>query len=349
MTLTASVDAASVNVSTGARVLRVDDYLSVFARTVPDLERAELYKGATGRLAVVGGSAEYTGAPYFSAMAALRAGGELAHVFCAAPAAGPIKCYSPELIVHPAFAGVTDALSRMHAVILGPGLGRADDARNVVRDVLAAAVRDDVKWPLVIDADALWFLADDAELREVLRTPLVHNNGPRIYITPNAIELDRLCQAVGVSDALALSDWFRGDSDGYGRVVCVAKGRNDVVASANNAAEIGSVKVVIDRASGNKRCGGQGDVLSGLLALFAGWTALHVRELDVEDYSATSTVNITPEITAVAPAIAACATNRIAAASAFREHGRAMIASDMLMHVGYALDMAISRLSLNHG
>jgi ATP-dependent NAD(P)H-hydrate dehydratase len=119
---------------------------------VPDLERPDLYKGATGRLAVVGGSAEYTGAPYFAAMAALRAGGELAHVFCAAAAAGPIKSYSPELIVHPAFAGMANALARMHAVVLGPGLGRDDDAHSAVRQVLEIAIRDDTRWPLVMDA-----------------------------------------------------------------------------------------------------------------------------------------------------------------------------------------------------
>jgi ATP-dependent NAD(P)H-hydrate dehydratase len=336
-----------IGVSPSARMLRVEDYLALFARSVPDLERPDLYKGATGRLAIVGGSTEYTGAPYFAAMAALRAGGELAHVFCAAAAAGPIKSYSPELIVHPAYAGMANALTRMHAVILGPGLGRDDDAREVVRQVLAAAVHEDTRWPLVMDADALWFLAQDAELRELLRTPLAHGNGPRVYISPNAVELDRLCHAVGVSDALALVHWFRNDAEGYGRVICVAKGRRDVVACSNDR-DIGTVKVIIDKASGSKRCGGQGDVLSGLIGLFAGWSAQHIRDLGMEGYSKASTLNITPEITAVAPAIAASVTNRIAAKRAFGEHGRSMVASDMLAHVGYSLDIAISRLSPDH-
>ena len=50
---------------------------------------------------MIGGCAEYTGAPYFAAMAALRCGADLAHVFCAEAAAPVIKSYSPELIVHP--------------------------------------------------------------------------------------------------------------------------------------------------------------------------------------------------------------------------------------------------------
>lgn len=51
----------------------------------------------------MGGSFEYTGAPYYSAMAALKMGADLAHIFCSRDAAGPIKTYSPELIVHPIF------------------------------------------------------------------------------------------------------------------------------------------------------------------------------------------------------------------------------------------------------
>jgi NAD(P)H-hydrate repair Nnr-like enzyme with NAD(P)H-hydrate dehydratase domain len=39
-------------------------------------------KGTAGRLAVVGGSLEYTGAPYLAASAMLRGGADLAHVFC---------------------------------------------------------------------------------------------------------------------------------------------------------------------------------------------------------------------------------------------------------------------------
>ena len=48
-------------------------------------------KGQAGKIAVVGGCAEYTGAPYFAAISALRVGADLAHVFCATAAAPVIK------------------------------------------------------------------------------------------------------------------------------------------------------------------------------------------------------------------------------------------------------------------
>jgi ATP-dependent NAD(P)H-hydrate dehydratase len=53
----------------------------VFAM-VPPLTPSK-HKGQAGKIGVVGGCAEYTGAPFFAAIAALRIGADLAHVFCA--------------------------------------------------------------------------------------------------------------------------------------------------------------------------------------------------------------------------------------------------------------------------
>jgi ATP-dependent NAD(P)H-hydrate dehydratase len=47
---------------------------------------------------------QYTGAPYYAAMAALKTGADLAFCFCAHEAAVPIKCYSPELLVAPVYS-----------------------------------------------------------------------------------------------------------------------------------------------------------------------------------------------------------------------------------------------------
>jgi hypothetical protein len=90
---------------------------------------SDLHKGSCGRIAVFGGSAEYTGAPYYGATAALkfvqmsplgriekkssrrsvcnqfiRVGADLAFVLTAAEAALPIKCYGPELMVLPMYS-----------------------------------------------------------------------------------------------------------------------------------------------------------------------------------------------------------------------------------------------------
>lgn len=88
------------------------------ARALAPALGESLYKGRCGRVAVVGGCEEYTGAPFYAAMASLKGvraapcrgrgrltrasqGADLAFVVCTPPAAIPIKCYSPELIVYP--------------------------------------------------------------------------------------------------------------------------------------------------------------------------------------------------------------------------------------------------------
>ncbi|KAF2284141.1 hypothetical protein GH714_019504 [Hevea brasiliensis] len=62
-----------------------------------------------GKIAVIDGCLECTGAPYFAAISALKMlmhaflpiGAVLSHVFCTKDAAPVIKSYSPQLIVHP--------------------------------------------------------------------------------------------------------------------------------------------------------------------------------------------------------------------------------------------------------
>jgi len=66
---------------------------------IPSLKNA-MYKGQAGRVAVIGGSEEYTGAPYFSAISALKVGADVAHIFCIKEASVAIKSYSPEIIVN---------------------------------------------------------------------------------------------------------------------------------------------------------------------------------------------------------------------------------------------------------
>ena len=51
-------------------------------RLVPPLS-FDSRKGQNGRIGVLGGSYEYTGAPYYAAQSALQAGADLAYVFCA--------------------------------------------------------------------------------------------------------------------------------------------------------------------------------------------------------------------------------------------------------------------------
>jgi ATP-dependent NAD(P)H-hydrate dehydratase len=98
----------------------------------------ENYKGNQGIICVIGGSLEYTGAPYFSGITALKLGADLVHIICTRSASIPIKSYSPgkltsnvysELIVHPHLPETEDernhlekiksVIDRSHMLIIG--------------------------------------------------------------------------------------------------------------------------------------------------------------------------------------------------------------------------------------
>ena len=117
------------------------------------------HKGNNGRLLIVGGSADYSGAPAIAGMAAIGAGADLVYVASPEKSAEAIKSTSPDLIVK-SLEG--DKLSLSHldeilkisdnvdAVLIGPGAG-IDDETSKLFNVLAAKI----KKPIVMDADSL--------------------------------------------------------------------------------------------------------------------------------------------------------------------------------------------------
>ena len=145
-------------------------------RLVPPLS-FDSRKGQNGRIGVLGGSYEYTGAPYYAAQSALQAGADLAYVFCADGAAPAIKSYSPELIVLPCYktANMHDQqatsmamqevrpwLARLDCCVIGPG--RDEGVLKGVADIMnAAEVRSICT---IVDADGLFLVAQDPELVE---------------------------------------------------------------------------------------------------------------------------------------------------------------------------------------
>lgn len=194
------------------------------ASFVPSLTSAKR-KGHAGRVAVVGGCEEYTGAPFFAAISALKTGCDVVHVFCTPSAAPVIKSYSPEIIAHPyvlardrasphdandrsendrsgsndddarnsnerdAFVeGVRKTerwLRNIDAVVVGPGLGRDATSVAFAREILTFARRLNI--PTVVDADGLFLVS--------LEPDVVRGN-PDAVLTPNATELSRLARAV---------------------------------------------------------------------------------------------------------------------------------------------------------
>jgi len=194
---------------------------------------------------VIGGAPGYAGAARLAGEAALRCGAGLVSVATAAPHAGTLGIGRPELMVHACAdaAALAALLERATALALGPGLGRTAWSR----DLLQAALASDK--PLLLDADALNLLAEDA----ALRVP------SGAVLTPHPGEAARLlgCRVADVEhDRYAAA---RALAARYAAVV-VLKGAGTLIADTT-----GRVAVC---AAGNPgmASGGMGDLLSGVIA-----------------------------------------------------------------------------------
>lgn len=220
---------------------------------VPSLSDGH-HKGQAGRIGVIGGSLEYTGAPYFAAISALKVGADLVHVFCQKQAGSVIKSYSPELIVHP-FLDAEDAatqvepwLQRLHVVIIGPGLGREPKIFETVTRIIEHC--RSVSKPLVIDADGLHLVSTNRDLIK---------DYSQVILTPNAREFEIL-----FGDS---SEDIEKNMKSLGNGITVMrKGHRDKI-YITNTVEI----YQLGTGGSGRRCGGQGDVLSGALATFYHW------------------------------------------------------------------------------
>ena len=299
-------------------------------RTVVPPMAANLYKGRAGRIGVIGGSLEYTGAPYFSAISALKVGCDLSHVFCPLNAAPVIKSYSPELIVHPILdAGnavelIKPWLPRLHILIIGPGLGKDSGILETVGSIIQfCREQSDYAKPLVIDADGLFM---------VTKNPKVILNYPKgVILTPNAIEFSRLAKSVLDKDWEATSD----PEPEHVRTLAVALGSNTTVVHKGQSDVIATASVgvsVVKCATGGsgRRCGGQGDLLSGSLGTFYFWAGLKPAHDPPERNG-----SFPP---AVVASYAACRLTRECNSRAVAKAGRSTLTTDMLEEIHPAFE-----------
>lgn len=136
-------------------------------------------KGDCGRLLVVGGDRGMAGAPVFAAMAAYRSGTGLVELLTHPENRIPVQVLIPECVT--AFWGEwdTNRLSAYSAISIGMGMGRGENAKKLLREILT-----DAEQPTVIDADALNIMSEDNTL-----FPLLKGNA---VLTPHLGEFSRL-------------------------------------------------------------------------------------------------------------------------------------------------------------
>ncbi|MEF8794210.1 NAD(P)H-hydrate dehydratase [Thiohalorhabdus sp.] len=212
---------------------------------------ANCHKGDFGRLVLAGGTSGMTGALALAGWAALRAGVGWA-VACADPEAqATVAGFHPELITAPwrEDGGLPGELvAGANAVAVGPGLGTSSAGHRVLAEAVAGPV------PLVVDADGLNLLAEDGELRLALA-----QRYEATVITPHPGEAARLLGTDAgriQDDRFAAAQRIAADLG----AVCCLKGAGAVIATPEGSFAVSP--------TGNPgmAMGGQGDVLTGLVA-----------------------------------------------------------------------------------
>ncbi len=211
----------------------------------------DAHKGGAGRVLVVGGSKEYTGAPYFTAMAALRAGCDLSYVAAPEEPAERIAVLGPDLIVYPLKSeyilskpdvkAVLGLLPKADVLCIGNGMGADPKSVVAAKAVITAAMK--AKKTMVIDGDGL----------KAAKSLLLKLGGNAV-LTPHAGEFKTLFGLEANEESLK-------KAAKKCKCIILLKGYVDMIAQNSD---------IKYNSSGNPYMskGGTGDVLAGLCSGF---------------------------------------------------------------------------------
>jgi len=207
------------------------------------------HKYDRGLVAVIGGAPGMRGAGVLAASAARDCGAGVVRLVAphATHHALPWPPVPAEIMLGTAEEGLKELLERSAAVVLGPGLGRNDEAENLVRTVLAGTTA-----PVVLDADGLFgFAGNPKKLRE-------RPGECELVVTPHYGEAARLLGAAHAAIAASPVEYAR-ELARRTNALCVLKGAPSVVALPDGRSWITS--------AGNPgmATGGSGDVLAGMI------------------------------------------------------------------------------------
>lgn len=214
------------------------------------------HKGNFGKLLLLCGSRGYTGAAFFAAMGALRAGAGL--VFLGVPESiygiEAVKLNEPVIFPLPDAGGrlsvdavpeILTRLPQMDAVLVGPGLGQSEGTLAVARAVLEKA-----ECPVVVDADGINVLSAHRDLLRGRKSPTI--------LTPHDGEFARLGGVIGedrMAAAAALAEELGCTVLLKGHETCITDGTDGYLNPTGNP---------------GMAVGGSGDVLAGVITALLG-------------------------------------------------------------------------------
>ena len=230
---------------------------SFCAQLIPRVSK-HANKYSRGTVGVIGGCAQYPGAPVLACMAAARSGAGYVRLVAPEDAASCARMHLLSIPVSAcaqnedgclsaaSFEDARSALQKSNVLLVGPGMGISDDTKGFLAALLSCP--DYLDRPLVCDADALNIIAADPCILPASRRA-------ELVFTPHDGEAARLLGRRLDSrheDACELAETFN--------ATVMLKGPETIIASSD-----GSVRVM--NAGGPELAkAGSGDVLGGIVA-----------------------------------------------------------------------------------
>lgn len=278
-----------IGVPANTEVLREEKRVIVDAQSIRELLPArpsDANKGTFGKVLVVGGSINYTGAAALCAMSAYRTGAGLVTVGAPGPVVSALAAHLLEttwlllphdmgVIASSAATLLMEELPKFDALLIGPGMGREKTTRELLEGLFeqqagtaparrtigfatlksdGASNREisDLKLPpLVIDADGLNLLSEIDDWWTLLPEGTI--------ITPHPGEMARLAK-LEIAEVQANRWHIAAEKAAEWKVMLVLKGAHTLIANPD-----GRVAVLPFKQSALATAG-TGDVLAGMIA-----------------------------------------------------------------------------------
>ena len=221
--------------------------------------KSSSHKGNNGSVLVIGGSADYHGAPAISGLAGLSCGVDLVYIAVPESAAIPVKSASPDLIVkslkgdYLSLNHLEDILKladKVDVVLIGPGSGISDETSKLFNTLVSK-----IKKPIVLDADGL----------KQVDISLIKNK-ENIVFTPHLAEFNSFFNC-NLDFDLNSYDFMEVNStvNDFHKVTKAVKG-TVVIKGVNDLILSDSKFRINNTGNAGMTVGGTGDALAGIIA-----------------------------------------------------------------------------------
>ncbi len=218
-------------------------------------------KGTYGRVAVIAGSKNMSGAAFLCSKAAYSTGVGLVKIYTHESNRTILQSQLPEAVMmtyndyEGALSCIEDAMKWATVIVVGPGLGVDSTSERMLYELLM-----NTEVPLVLDADALNILSNNIELLEASSAPVI--------MTPHMMEMSRLIQ----KEVTAITKDRFNIAKQFAKKMGVTLVLKDAKSIVTNGGEQTYMSLV---GNNGMSTGGSGDVLAGIIAgMLAGGLSL---------------------------------------------------------------------------